>query len=136
MLIFIHFLRKFHAGRFKVISLYYSKKFSIKEDLRSVCPSFQIIMVFLQSNQGVPRPMSSLLKEKLNLKLDCSRRADSAAGFLESRLSNDSIPKPASPTVSNIHMSRKTFLIGRLIDCYLMSIYKYFSYIHDKKIEV
>jgi hypothetical protein len=38
--------------------------------------------------------------------------------------------------VSNIHMSRKTFLIGRLIDCYLMSIYKYFSYIHDKKIEV
>ncbi|XP_052071124.1 uncharacterized protein LOC127709512 isoform X6 [Mytilus californianus] len=51
-----------------------------------------------KSNQGTPRPMSSLLKEKLDLKLDLSRRTESAAGYLEARQSSENIAKPSSPT--------------------------------------
>ncbi|CAC5387832.1 unnamed protein product [Mytilus coruscus] len=51
-----------------------------------------------KSNQGIPRPMSSLLKEKLDLKLDLSRRTESAAGYLEARQSSENIAKPSSPT--------------------------------------
>lgn len=53
-----------------------------------------------KANQGLPRPMSSLLKEKLDLKLDFSRRTASAAGFLES-MKDDNTPKPPSPTITD-----------------------------------
>ncbi|XP_063410298.1 uncharacterized protein LOC134693391 [Mytilus trossulus] len=53
-----------------------------------------------KSNQGTPRPMSSLLKEKLDLKLDMSRRTESAAGYLEARQSSENITKPSSPPTS------------------------------------
>ncbi|CAG2215418.1 unnamed protein product [Mytilus edulis] len=53
-----------------------------------------------KSNQGTPRPMSSLLKEKLDLKLDMSRRTESAAGYLEARQSSENIAKPSSPPTS------------------------------------